>query len=119
MSAWGSEGEARKSRWGGDHDGRADARCCHAATADRPSLTAEQLRRRLIHRRAFEAVVWGMTAVNFELMYREMADKLGGAFKNWVPTNPGGRFEVLARFYGPMPPLFDKSWRLGDIEKVD
>jgi hypothetical protein len=37
---------------------------------------------------------------------------------NWVPTDPGGRFEVLARFYGPRPPLFDKSWRLGDIEKV-
>ena len=24
---------------------------------------------------------------------------------------------VLARFYGPKPALFDKSWRLGDIEK--
>jgi hypothetical protein len=37
---------------------------------------------------------------------------------NWVPTNANGRFEVLARFYGPQKPLFDKTWRLNDIEKV-
>ncbi len=37
---------------------------------------------------------------------------------NWIPTDPKGRFEVLARFYGPQKPLFDKSWRLNDIEKV-
>ena len=37
---------------------------------------------------------------------------------NWVPTDPKGRFEVLARFYGPKPPLFDKTWQLGDIEKI-
>jgi len=36
---------------------------------------------------------------------------------NWVPTGHGG-FEVLFRFYGPEPPLFDKSWRLPDIEEV-
>jgi hypothetical protein len=37
---------------------------------------------------------------------------------NWVPTDPNGRFEVLARFYGPQKPLFDKSWRLSDVERV-
>jgi hypothetical protein len=37
---------------------------------------------------------------------------------NWVPTDPNGRFEVLARFYGPQKPLFDKTWKLPDIEKV-
>lgn len=37
---------------------------------------------------------------------------------NWVPTDPNGRFEVLARFYGPRKPLFDKTWRLSDIEKT-
>jgi hypothetical protein len=41
----------------------------------------------------------------------------GGA-SNWVPTDPTGRFEVLARFYGPEKPLFDKTWRLPDIEQV-
>ncbi len=37
---------------------------------------------------------------------------------NWVPTDPVGRFEVLARFYGPQKALFDKSWSLTDLEKV-
>lgn len=37
---------------------------------------------------------------------------------NGIPTDPGGRFEVLFRFYGPTPGLFDKSWRLPDIERV-
>jgi hypothetical protein len=37
---------------------------------------------------------------------------------NWVPTSPGGRFEVLFRFYGPEKPLFDKTWVLPDIERI-
>jgi hypothetical protein len=37
---------------------------------------------------------------------------------NWVPTDPNGRFEVLARFYGPQKALFDKTWRLNDIEEI-
>jgi len=41
-----------------------------------------------------------------------------GGESNWVPTNPEGRFEVLARFYGPRKPLFDRSWTLTDIERV-
>jgi hypothetical protein len=41
-----------------------------------------------------------------------------GKDANWVPTNPGGQFEVLFRFYGPEKPLFDKTWKLPDVEKV-
>jgi hypothetical protein len=37
---------------------------------------------------------------------------------NWVPTSPQGAFEVLFRFYGPDKSLFEKSWRLPDIEKI-
>ena len=37
---------------------------------------------------------------------------------NWVPTSAGGGFEVLFRFYGPEKPLFDKTWKLPDIEEV-
>ncbi len=37
---------------------------------------------------------------------------------NWIPTKAGGRFEGLFRFYGPTPPLFDKTWVLPDIERV-
>ena len=40
----------------------------------------------------------------------------GQGESNWVPTDPNGRFEVLARFYGPEKPLFDKTWKLPDIE---
>jgi hypothetical protein len=41
-----------------------------------------------------------------------------GKEPNWVPTSPGGRFEVLFRFYGPEKPLFDKIWVLPDIERI-
>lgn len=41
-----------------------------------------------------------------------------GKESNWVPTSTGGGFEVLFRFYGPEKPLFEKTWRLPDIEKV-
>jgi len=37
---------------------------------------------------------------------------------NWIPTDPKGQFEVLARFYGPQKALYDKSWKMGDIEEV-
>jgi hypothetical protein len=42
-----------------------------------------------------------------------------GQESNWVPTDPDGRFEVLARFYGPQKPLFDKTWRLTDVERMN
>ena len=38
---------------------------------------------------------------------------------NWIPTKPGKRWFTLFRFYGPGKPLFEKTWRLNDIEKVD
>lgn len=41
-----------------------------------------------------------------------------GKETNWVPTSPSGKFEVLFRFYGPTKPLFDKTWKLPDIEKT-
>lgn len=41
-----------------------------------------------------------------------------GKDSNWVPTNANGQFEVLFRFYGPEKPLFDKTWRLTDIESI-
>ena len=41
-----------------------------------------------------------------------------GKETNWAPTDPSRKFEVLFRFYGPEKPLFDKTWKLPDIEKV-
>jgi hypothetical protein len=39
-----------------------------------------------------------------------------GKESNWIPTKSGGTFEVLIRLYGPEKPLFDKTWKLPDIE---
>jgi len=41
-------------------------------------FSAEDLMRRLTERRAFEAVIWGMPAVNFDLLYRAMVSAKGG-----------------------------------------
>lgn len=41
-----------------------------------------------------------------------------GKEANWVPADPAGKFELLFRLYGPEKPLFDKSWKLPDVEKV-
>jgi hypothetical protein len=40
-----------------------------------------------------------------------------GKESNWVPTSSNGKFEVLFRLYGPEKPLFDKTWKLPDIER--
>lgn len=41
-----------------------------------------------------------------------------GKETNWTPTDPNGKFEILFRFYGPLPSLFDKTWVLPDVELV-
>ncbi len=39
-----------------------------------------------------------------------------GLKSNWIPT--GEDFFLLFRLYGPDKPLFDKTWILGDVEKL-
>ena len=41
-----------------------------------------------------------------------------GKKSNWVPTKYGTPFELLFRFYGPEKSLFDKTWKLPDLERV-
>jgi hypothetical protein len=36
---------------------------------------------------------------------------------NWIPT-AGKDFWLVARFYGPQQPLFDKTWVMPDVEKA-
>ena len=38
---------------------------------------------------------------------------------NWVPTDPTRKFELMFRLYAPTKALFDKTWVLPDVEKVD
>ena len=42
------------------------------------TLSTEDLARRTIERRAVEAVIWGMPAVNYDLMLQQMLGKTGG-----------------------------------------
>ena len=39
-----------------------------------------------------------------------------GHESNWVQTIPGRRWFCYVRFYGPLEPYFDRSWKLGDIQ---
>src|SRR5262245_8430041 len=45
---------------------------------DRTAPTPPQLAERALHRRAVEAVIWGMPAVNYDLMLQEMLTKTPG-----------------------------------------
>jgi hypothetical protein len=41
-----------------------------------------------------------------------------GQEKNWIRTVPKKGWFPIFRFYGPLEPFFDKSWKLNDIEKM-
>jgi hypothetical protein len=41
-----------------------------------------------------------------------------GSENNWIRTVPDKGWFALFRFYGPLQPFFDKSWKPGDIERV-
>jgi len=56
------------------------ARLAEITAAD--ELSSDELARRMIHRRAIEAVIWGMPAVNFERMLQAAIDN--GAALNQV-----------------------------------
>ena len=51
-----------------------------AASGRAQNFSAEDLARRTVERRAVEAVIWGMPAVNYDLMYQEMVRKVKGSF---------------------------------------
>jgi len=42
-----------------------------------------------------------------------------GKESNWVPTDPKRQFELLFRLYGPKKELFDKTWKLPDVQEVN
>lgn len=42
-----------------------------------------------------------------------------GKEKNWVQTVPGKHWFAYMRFYGPTENYFNKSWKMGDIEKTN
>jgi len=42
-----------------------------------------------------------------------------GKESNWIQTIPGKGWSVVLRLYGPLEPWFDKSWRPGEIERLE
>lgn len=50
---------------------------CALTSANAQKFSAEELDSRTVQRRAIEAVIWGMPAVNTDLMLQEMLDKTG------------------------------------------
>jgi len=51
---------------------------CAGASVNAQNLPAGDINNRLIHSRAVEAVIWGMSAVNTDLMLQEMLTKTSG-----------------------------------------
>jgi len=54
-------------------------------------------------------------------MHRESFPKTQappGFEKNRIPTVPGRNWFAYFRFYNPTETYFDKSWPLGDFEKI-
>ncbi|HEU5296265.1 MAG TPA: DUF1254 domain-containing protein [Burkholderiaceae bacterium] len=41
-----------------------------------------------------------------------------GKEHNWIKTLPDRGWFPILRFYGPLQPFFDKSWKPGDIERI-
>jgi Protein of unknown function (DUF1214) len=41
-----------------------------------------------------------------------------GKESNWLATPPGKGYFAILRLYGPTEAVIDKSWKPGDIEKV-
>ena len=41
-----------------------------------------------------------------------------GQEKNWIKTVPGKGWFPIFQFYGPLAPLFEKTWVLNDVEPV-
>jgi hypothetical protein len=54
------------------------------ASANAQSFPADDLNRRNVERRAVEAVIWGMSAVNTDLMRQEMLTKTGGKVNQFI-----------------------------------
>jgi hypothetical protein len=41
-----------------------------------------------------------------------------GKESNWIPTDSARRFELMFRLYAPTKALFDKTWKLPDVEMM-
>ncbi len=54
------------------------------STGDAQALSSEELKTRLLRSRAVEAAIWGMPAVNYDLMLQEMQSKTAGKVNQFI-----------------------------------
>lgn len=62
---------------------------------------------------AAEAEADGSTVVYFSPTQPDSVSRA-----NWIQTDPAKGWFVILRFYSPLQPFFDKTWRPGEIELV-
>jgi hypothetical protein len=53
---------------------------------------------------------------SFDIYFGPVAP--AGKESNWVPTDQKRPFELLFRLYGPKKELFEKTWRLSDVQEM-
>lgn len=53
---------------------------------------------------------------SYDIYFGPKAPK--GKESNWVQTIPGKGWNTTLRFYGPLKPWFDQTWRPGEIEMI-
>jgi hypothetical protein len=64
---------------------------CAVAPGHAQNLSSDDLARRTIERRAVEAVIWGVPAVNTDLMYRAMVRDAKGSWNQIVRESAHSR----------------------------
>jgi len=76
------------------------------ATGDTNTLSPSDLDQRMVESRAVEAVIWGMPAVNFDLLYRATAP---------LRRDVVERIGVVPR---PQAEILDGSWKFPEAQPV-
>ena len=60
-------------------------------------MSPSELTNRVLHRRTVEAVIWGMPAVNYDLMLQEMLTKTAGQGEPGDLLGPAARLAATRR----------------------
>jgi hypothetical protein len=95
----------------------------------------------LDHQLAVQAYLWSLPLVSYAQWQTQHRDVFGAtdydlvhnadgsvdltfgpgepaSTANWVQTIPGRHWFAYFRFYGPLEPYFDRSWKLDDITRA-
>ena len=70
-------------------------------------------------RTRFNLPVASLVAAGVLLGWLSGASPADGKDSDWIPTDPWRQFELMFRQYAPTKALFDKTWKLPDVEEVN